>query len=143
MILFPSKVFIGQLQRGSVIKFSHPEFPDKPHFFIVLNINPSKDGFFLLAASTTNTDTIKEIIDRQKHLGRGYIFVKTSEYQCFDRDSYIKCHKAYPFEIGELKKIYERGLVELKDSLPQGLIDKVLKGCLDSPMFKPKYKKFL
>jgi len=143
MILFPSKVFIGQLRRGSVIRFSHPEFPDKPHYFIVLNINPSRDGFLLLVASTTNTGRIKEIIDTQKHLGGGYIFVKTGEYECFDRDSYINCHKAHPFEIGKLKKIYEKGSVELKDSLPQGLIDKVLKGCLDSPMFKPKFRKFL
>ena len=69
--------------------------------------------------------------------------MKTSEYQCFDRDFYINCHEAYSFEIGKLKERYERGLVELKDSLPQELSDRVLKGCLDSPMFKPKYKKFL
>lgn len=69
--------------------------------------------------------------------------MKTGGYQCFDRDSYINCHKAYPFEIGELKKRYEKGLVELKDSLPQALVNEVLKGCLCSPMFKPKYKKFL
>jgi len=143
MILFPSKVFISQLKRGSMIKFIHPEFPGKPHYFIVLNINPLTDRFLLLVASTTNTDRIRKIINKQKHLERGYIFVKTGEYQCFDKDSYINCHKAYPFEIGKLKKIYERGLVELKDLLPQGFIDKVLKGCLESPMFKPKYKKFL
>ena len=143
MILFPSKVFISRLRRGSVIKFPHPEFPEKPHYFPILNINPSRDGFLLLVVSTTNTDTIKEIIDKQKHLRAGYIFVKTGEYQCFDRDSYINCHKPYPFEIGELKEKYEKRSVELKDSLPQALINEVLKGCLGSPMFKPKYKKFL
>jgi len=143
MILFPSKIFISRLRRGSVIKFTHPEFTDKPHYFIVLNDNPSKDGFLLLVASTATTDWIKKIINRQKHLGGGYVFVKTGEYRYFDRDSYINCHKAYSFEIGKLKERYERGLVELKDSLPQELIDRVLKGCLDSPMFKPKYKKFL
>ncbi len=143
MILFPSKFFISRLYRGSVIKFSHPEFPDKPHYFIILNKNPLKDGFFLLTASTANIDRIKKIIDTQKHLAEGYIFVKMGKYQCFDRDSYINCHKPYPFEIGKLKKRYEKGLVELKDPLPQELIEKVLKGCLDSPMFKPKYRKFL
>jgi hypothetical protein len=143
MILFPSKFFIARLQRGSVIRFSHPRFPGKPHYFIVLNNNPSRDRFLLFVTSTTNTDRIKRMIDRQKHLAGGYVFVKTGEYECFDRDSYINCHKAYPFEIGKLKKIYERGLVELKDSLPQKLTDKVLEGCLASPMFKPKYRKFL
>lgn len=143
MILFPSKVFISRLHRGSVIKFTHHEFPNKPHYFIVLNKNPLKDGFFLLIVSTANTSRIKEIMDVQKHLVKGYIFVKTGEYQSFDRDSYINCHEAYPFEIGKLTKRYEKGLVELKDPLPQELIDKVLKGCLDSPMFKPKYRKFL
>lgn len=143
MILFPPQVFISQLRRGNVIRFSHPEFPGKPHYFIVLNINPLKDGFLLLLTSTTNTERVKSAIDRQRHLERGYIFVRSGECQCFDRDCYINCHKAYSFEIGKLRKRYERGLVELKGSLPQGLTDKVLKGCSDSPMFKPKYAKFI
>ena len=143
MILFPSNVFIRHLHRGSVIKFTHPEFPDKPHYFVVLNENPSKDGFLLLVACTSNTDGIRKIIGIQKHLGLGYVLVKTGEYGCFDRESYINCHEAYPFEIGKIKKRYEKGRVELKDPLPQGLIDKVLKACSDSPMFKPRYKKFL
>lgn len=75
MILFPWKVFISRLRRGSVIKFSHPEFPEKPHYFAILNINPSEDGFLLLVGSTTNTDRIKEIIDKQKHLRGGVIYL--------------------------------------------------------------------
>ncbi len=69
--------------------------------------------------------------------------MKTGEYRCFDKDSYINCHEGYPLEIGEMKERYERELVELKDPLPQRLLDKVLKGCLESAMLKPKYKKFI
>jgi hypothetical protein len=143
MILFPSSIFLKRLTCGSVIKFSHPDFPEKPHNFIVLNSNPLKDGFLLLIVSTSNVERVKEIVDRQRRLSGGYINVKQGEYKDFERESYINCHKPYAFEIGKLKAKYKKALVDMKERLPDELIKRVRKGCLDSPMFKPKYKKFI
>jgi len=66
MIQFPPEVFINRLTRGTVIKFPHLDFPQKPHYFVILNINPLRDGFFL---SVTNNRSLT-LLDKSRDFCR-------------------------------------------------------------------------
>jgi hypothetical protein len=107
MIVFPFETFVSVLRFGTVLRFHHPEFDQKPHFFIITDYS-----------NTVHPPVISLISSKSEINKRCYVTVKANEYKGFDKVSYISCDKTHDFTAETLYHLYSQQKLEILGCVP-------------------------
>ena len=66
---------------------------DKPHYYVVVNINPMTDEFLVLAIATSKIHETKQRIKRLDIPQKTLIFISSLEYPRFTKKTVIDCNR--------------------------------------------------
>jgi hypothetical protein len=122
------------IKAGSVYYFAVGAFSsDDPHFFIVLNPNPSHDLFI---ATVVASSRIEKVRRRSSHLPPGtLVIIKGSQYTDFTEDySIIDGNHVHRWSIDELAAKADREELIIKADMNMTLIKKIRTAVKLSPM---------
>ena len=130
------------LQGGSVYYLQHPSLSSaKPHYFIVMNLNPSEDAFLVLTLASSN---IAGVVRRSKNLPPETIVeVLPAEYSEFNVPSVIDCNYYFRVTKQELLQKLQAGLAAEKMRIPPHILAKLRTGVLQSPLIEDTVKDML
>jgi hypothetical protein len=127
------------IQQGSVYYFDDKTLssPD-PHYFIVINKNPSKEDPILLVCASSK---VKEV-EKSRSLWRAKTVVKISktEYIGFTLDSIVDCNFILEKSKKELEGKLKDGRLKVKPVISKSIVDKLVNAVLESDVVE-KYIK--
>lgn len=121
MIVFPFDSFVQTLKFGTVLRFNHPDFDEKPYFFIIADYS-----------NTTHPPVISLISSKSDKNKRCFITITEKEYSGFKRLSYVSCDKTYDFTAETLYSLYSQQRLEILDTMPHATMEKIVCGCQSS-----------
>ena len=136
MLRIPSEVIRASIKAGSVYYFPEDRFTSKePHFFVVINIDPSSDEFIILACASSGID---KVLNRCKGLPKETTVIITSEeYDGFSCDSIFDCNNQVEIRtIEHIIKKYEDNKLNIKPEMDIKLVEKLREGIIASPVIE-------
>ena len=142
-IFFPVDLFIKSLKIGSVLYFKHPKFPEKNHFFIVLNIDDNQKSLYLVVP-TSQVKKLKQLLkESPSNDSNTFLFLENNDYSDFTKPTCINCNKLREEPIELIEKKYLERDIELKKDMPKSILIQIIKGCILSKTIKRGKKKIL
>lgn len=107
-----------------------------PHYHIVLNLRMKSGEDLYVAICTSKIERLKEKAKAKKYAEETIVYIETSEYAQFTKNTGIDCNDAQvvPADVLAGKKVCRY------NKFPQTLLDKVLNGVLLSESVDEKIK---
>ena len=130
------------IKAGSVYKFPEETFssPD-PHFFIVLNPDPTNDSFLALVCSSSKIDKVRR---RRSHLPQETLVrINPDQYADFTEPSIVDGNQVYQRSMGELELKIRRGQLQIKADMDMILIKRIRAAVMRSPLVEEEVKDLL
>lgn len=130
------------LQGGSVYYLQHRSLSSaKPHYFIVMNLNPREDAFLVLTVASSNITGVRQ---RSRNLPpETTVEVLPAEYPEFCVPSVIDCNYYFRVTKQELLQKLQAGLAAEKTRIPPHILAKLRTGILQSPLIEDTVKDML
>jgi hypothetical protein len=130
------------LKSGSVYYFEDDSLSStEPHYFIVLNHDPSNDFLLLLVCSSSQIQKVK--IRNKNNPSSTLVELTPKDFSDFTKDSIIDCNRVFPRSVNELILKLSEGKLKLKSDLPVAIVSKLQQGVLDSTMVEESLKRIL
>ena len=118
---FPADVFFQSLKFGTVIRLSHPKFPDKPHFFVLVDYS-----------DTAMPPIISLISSKSSKKKRNFVEVPLGRFAAFTKDSYIDCDQLYDFTPKKLYELYQKQILTVCGQLDNTTLQDIVNSCEQS-----------
>ncbi|MFA6977932.1 MAG: hypothetical protein WC209_01310 [Ignavibacteriaceae bacterium] len=142
MEISPEIKIKASLKSGSVYYFEESSFTSRePHYFIVLNHNPSDDYLLLLVCSSSQISKVK--IRNRNNPPSTLVELSPKDYADFTTDSIIDCNKVFPRSVNELVTKLVNGKLKIKSEMSASFVAKLRQGVLDSPLIAESLKRIL
>ncbi|MGE4318935.1 MAG: hypothetical protein AB7E96_08545 [Deferribacterales bacterium] len=129
-MIFPKDKFIERLKFGHVVRFSHPKFPEKEHFFVIVDNSPNKIPPMISLISSKSCSN-----------KRSYVVVEEHEYDFFTMQSFIDCDQVYDVTPDGLYELYKESRLSIQGTLLQPTLEKIKDTCWKSVGLEKSYKK--
>ena len=128
----PEVAIKSSIKPGSVYYFPHEKLSSKePHFFIVINIDPTEDKVIFLVCSSSKIDKVKQ--RNRCNPPQTLITISKEEYEDFTCDSIINCNNVYPESIEGLVDRLSKKTLKLKAEIDNKLVKKIREATWASP----------
>jgi hypothetical protein len=140
----PAEVVLSfTLQPGALYLFKHDDFPEKYHFFVVLNksVNPG-DTLYMVCASS-------QVMNRMDYVNRRNISKKTLVIQppsatgIFKKETIFDCNKVYDVSFEVLRQKLCDHDVPMVEVVSASLLDQLREAVKLSPLVPRKFKKLI
>ena len=130
------------LRSGSVYLFQHRDlFSEKPHFFVVLNLNPCCDEFLVLTVVSSQIESVKT---RRRNLPSDTLVeITPAEHGDFTLESIVDCNTVFRKTRQELLLKLQSGQAFEKTPMPADILYKIRQGVLTSPLIEDSVKSLL
>lgn len=141
----PTDVIISiSLKPGAVFLYSDDDFPDKKHFFVVLNKEISDNtSDLVLVCATSQVQARKQFI-QSRNLGlETLVVVEDSDCDFLNKQSAFDCNSAMLRPIAYLKSKLDEDEVPTVQQVDTQLLSKLQNGVLKSRMVSEKIKKII
>ena len=135
---YPESMLNLCLHEGAVFYLVDRAFTSaEPHYFIVLNHNPSNDELLVVTVASSQIDNVKR---RRSFLpSETLVEVAESEYEAFTKDSIIDCNSARTKSKQQvLEQLNSGGTSAVR--MPLDILNKLRTGVLASPVVEPSVK---
>jgi hypothetical protein len=127
------------IQEGAVYYFIDPTFYSvEPHYFIVMNVDPSTDEVFLLLCSSSQIEKVKA--RRNRMPDETLVELSPGDYCDFTKDSIVDCNKVHERSKELINNKILAKEVEMKAALPPEVLERLRAGIAASPMVSRKHK---
>jgi hypothetical protein len=131
------------LQQGSVYYFKHDDFPEDPHYFVVLNKTPLEDDSIVLCVATSQVPKKEEFIRQRKLPEETLVIVEKKNYKHFSKNTAFNCNTVHSIALATLiEKVAEENKFFL-DPIPKDILEKLILGVKTSPVIENGIKKKL
>lgn len=143
MVKVPPEVVIkGTIRPGSVYYFPHESFSSpEPHYFVVINIDPTSDEVILLICASTKIASIK----RQWWTcpDETFVVISPQQYSGFKSISILNCNHVIKQSINQLVDRLSNGRLKLKPEMDIELVEQLRQGVMASPIVERGIKRLL
>ena len=143
MIAIPPEVAIrGTIKPGSVYYFPEESFtsPD-PHYFVVINIDPSTDEVILLVCASSKISKVE--YRRVNCPARTLVKISPTQYPDFAEDSILDCNVVHEKTVAQLVEKMSKGRLKLKTKMDMKFVQRLRRGVLRSPLIPRRIKQQL
>lgn len=115
------------IQTGSVYYFPEDNFNSpEPHYFIVLNTEPSHDEVIFLVCASTKIEAVRgRSLNCPKET---LVEVSPKQYVGFSKYSIINCNKVFEKSVSQLVDKLSQGKLKLKPRMDLHLVEKLIQG---------------
>jgi len=144
MVDVPPEVKIkAVLKPGAVFYFEEESLKsDEPHYFVVLNQNPSVDVILLMVVSSSQIPKVY-LRNQNNNPSETLIEVSPTEYPDFTKNSIFDCNKVFLKTVDELIDKVKTNKLKLKSNISSELLDRLRNAVLASPSVPPSQKRIL
>jgi len=143
LVKVPPKVAIkGTIRPGSVYYFPHESFSSsEPHYFVVINIDPTVDEVILLICASTKIASVK----RQYWTcpAETFVVISPQQYSGFKSISVLNCNHVIKQSIDQLVERLSNGRLKLKPEMDTELVERLRQEVIASPIVTPETKELL
>jgi len=143
LIDVPPEVAIkSTIRLGSV--YYYPENSlrsSKPHYFIVINIDPQEDKVIFLVCASSQIDKAKN--RRRTCPIETLVEISPDQYPGFKVDSIIDCNYVFETNIGQLVDKLLRKELRIKIEMDGAVVRLLREGVLSSPLIERRVKTLL
>lgn len=130
------------LRAGTVYYFVHRETTStEPHYFIILNRNPSQDTLLLLTIASSQIERVSR--RRQNVPPQTLVRIAAVDYRPFSKDSIVDCNRVFELGRGELIAKHQSGEIRHHEDLPSPILAKIVAGVLASPLVPEEQKRLI
>jgi hypothetical protein len=134
----PDVAIRASIKLGSVYYFSHENFPEQPHYFIVIGINPLSKEIILLVNASSKVAKVKAM--RKDCPPNTLVVVRPQEYSGFNRVSIVDCNQVWEHRIEQLVQKLSNKSLQMKPEMDVRLVRKLRQGVLASQLIAPRIK---
>jgi hypothetical protein len=130
------------LRAGTVYYFVHRAlYSEEPHYFVVVNAEPTSDTVVLLAVASSQIERIRA---RRANLPEEtLVAVEPAQYGAFTKPTLIDCNQVFELPREELIAKFKEKELRHHPDLPGGIMDKVRAGILASPRVDDIHKELV
>jgi len=130
------------LHGGAVYYLQHRSLTSpEPHYFIVLNVDPSGDAFLVMGIASSKVASVR---DRSRNLPlETLVELSPADYPEFTRQSIVDCNHCLRVTRHELLEKLQAGLAAEKTSLSAEMVGRLRQGVLASPVMEAEIKDLL
>lgn len=127
------------LRSGSVYYLQHRNMTSpEPHYFVVLNSNPSTSEFLVLLVASSRVDKVKR---RRNDLPASTLVeITPADYSEFSQQSIIDCNQCFRFSRQELLNKLQQRVATEKTPMPKEVVKKLREGIIVSPLIENEIK---
>ena len=143
MISFPPEYIFQNIQAGQVYLMRHPDYPEKKHFFVVVNFNPSQDDEHIIVVCTSKIEKAKRFCAIGGLPQETIVELAPADYKHFNKNTVINCNNAELMPKQELIDCLRIGRLEIRTPVGPEILSKIRRGILCSPRVKRGIKKKL
>ena len=142
----PAQVrILATIKTGSVYYFEEEQLSSpEPHYFVVLNKEPRTEEFLILVCASSQVEKRRQMIQKLGFPQETLVFISSSEYPLFRRDTVIDCNRAFEKTARSLiEKLEENRLRVCTEIMPEEIVQKLVQGVMTSTQVSGKIKKML
>jgi hypothetical protein len=143
LIDIPPEVQIeSTIRPGSVFYFIENTFTtsEEPHYFIVINHNPTTDRVVLLVCTSSQIQAVKR---RRRNLPDTTVEIKKEKYPDFKKDSIVDCNDVFVKSMDTLILKLKQNELKLKMEIDITLVKKLRTAVKQSPIVEREIKKLI
>jgi hypothetical protein len=143
LIDIPPEVQIkSTIRPGSVFYFIENTFTisEEPHYFIVINHNPTTDRVVLLVCASSQIQAVKR---RRRNLPDTTVEIKKEKYPDFKKDSIVDCNDVFVKSMDTLILKLKQNELKLKMEIDITLVKKLRTAVKQSPIVEREIKKLI
>ncbi len=143
MVKIPPEVAIrGTIRPGSVYYFPHESFSSpEPHYFVVINIDPTIDEVILLICASSKIANVKS--QWRNCPDETLVVISPHQYSGFKSLSILNCNHVIEQSIDQLVERLSNGQLKLKPEMSIELVEQLRQGVIISPTVSGRNKGLL
>jgi hypothetical protein len=127
------------LCQGAVFYFPEKTFiTSGPHYFIVMNANPTKEDDLILLVASSQIEKVQR--RRKNEPPETCVGINASEYRQFSKETMIDCNSYYRKGFTELVGLLEKRQLKIYCRLEDYLIKRLVEGIKKSRLIEQKIK---
>ncbi|MBN2186368.1 MAG: hypothetical protein JW732_02835 [Dehalococcoidia bacterium] len=132
----------SSIEAGSVYYYSDPSLKSTyPHYCIVVNIDPSKEGVIFLVHASHRINKVRE---RRKGCPKETLVeISPLQYSEFNKKSIIDCNEVLERDIDVIASKFDQRKLEIKPVMGLRLVRILRKGLIVSNQISPHIKSLL
>lgn len=141
----PTDVILSiSLKPGAVFLYSDDNFPDKKHFFVVLNkVIEDITSDLVLVCATSQVQARTQFIQSRNLSLETLVIVQDRDCDFLNKESAFDCNSAMLRPLAYLKSKLDEDEVPTVQQIDDQLLEKLQNGVLKSRMVSEKIKKLL
>ena len=143
MVKVPPEVAIrGTIRAGSVYYFPHESFSSpEPHYFVVINIDPTIDEVILLICASSKIASVKS--QWRNCPDETFVVISPHQYSGFKSISILNCNYVIEQSIDQLVERLSNEQLKLKPEMSIELVEQLRQGVIISPTVSGRIKGLL
>ncbi len=143
MVKIPPEVAIrGTIRPGSVYYFPHESFSSpEPHYFVVINIDPTIDEVILLICASSKIANVKS--QWRNCPDETFVVISPHQYSGFKSISILNCNHVIEQPIDQLVERLSNERLKLKPEMSIELVEQLRQGVIFSPTVSGRIKGLL
>ena len=136
---------LATIKTGVVYYFEEEQLLSKePHYFVVLNKEPHTEEFLILVCASSQVEKRQQTIQKLGFLRETLVFVSSSEYSLFTKDTVIDCNRVFEKTARSLiEKLEQNQLKVCPEVMSELIVQKLIRGIAASTQVSGKIKKML
>jgi len=143
LVKIPPEVAIrGTIRPGSVYYFPHESFSSpKPHYFVVINIDPTIDEVILLICASSKIASVRS--QWRNCPDETFVVISPRQYSGFKATSILNCNHVIEQSIDQLVERLSNERLKLKPEMSIELVEQLRQGMISSPTVSSRIKALL
>lgn len=131
------------LRPGAIFLYNDDAFPDKAHFFVVINITILyNEPLFLLCATSQVVKKQAFISSRNLPL-ETLVIVRPSDCNFLKKETVFNCNSVLERPIEMIKEKIDNNEIKKYSEVTSDILEKLRKGVLKSPLIPERIKKII
>jgi hypothetical protein len=138
-------ILILSVERGKVLLFSNPRFDDEnsKHYHVTLNPNTQETEILYFLCASSQVEKVKKRARYRKQHKDTIVEIDPKDCDTFRLPTVLDCNQVYPFPKEVIVKGLDRGLIEIKGTIPEEVVRKALQGIAKSTQVETEVKESL
>lgn len=139
----PEVVVNHVLKQGAVLLFNHPHFPQKPHYFFLLNTNPIDDIVLLFVVATSQTETIDRMIRNRIIQENTIVRIQPGLCKFLPKHTYINCNNIHELTSEHMFDLLKKQRILQYEQVSTNILSNIFEAVMKSNTVINKHKKLL
>lgn len=136
-------ILVSTLKPGAVYLYHDHEFPEKAHFFVVINQNITSTEPLYLVCASSQVDKKKDFVLRRHFPIETLVIVQPKECPFLTVKTVFDCNSILVRAIATIQKKIEAEEILRYEEVSDDLLDRLRESAMKSPMVTGNIKKCL